>query len=80
MPGNLAGEEYPLGNKRFFQDAKMTQLECARNNRFTFLMRKLASLEGINPALLLKQVKEGKAVIPHNRNHTLKKPCANSSN
>jgi len=54
----------------------MTQLESAKKNIITPLMRKLASLEGLNPVLLMRLIAEGKVAIPLNINHKIKKPCA----
>ena len=54
----------------------MTQLEHAKNNTLTPLMKRIAHQEGKNPNLFLKWVKEGKVVILHNRKHNIKKPCA----
>lgn len=54
----------------------MTQLESAKKNIVTPLMRRVASVEGINPSLLMRLMREGKIVIPLNINHKIKKPCA----
>lgn len=54
----------------------MTQLEYAKNNTITPLMRKIAALEGVSPKLLMQRIKEGRVVIPLNKKHTVKKPCA----
>jgi len=54
----------------------MTQLEYAKNNIITPLMKRIACEEGKSPNLILKYVKEGKAVILHNRKHNIKNPCA----
>ena len=54
----------------------MTQLEYAKKNIITALMRKVACLEGIQPAQLMHLVREGKVVIPLNINHKIKKTCA----
>jgi phosphomethylpyrimidine synthase len=53
----------------------MTQLECAKNNKLTPLMKRIASVEGVSPKLVLSLIKEGKVVIPNNKKHKLKKPC-----
>jgi len=55
---------------------KMTQLEHAKNNIITPLMKRIAYEEGKNPNLILKWVREGKVVILHNRKRNIKKPCA----
>jgi len=53
----------------------MTQLEYAKNNIITPLMRRIAFDEEINPKFILKGIKEATVVIPHNKIHSLKKPC-----
>jgi len=54
----------------------MTQLEYAKKNIITGIMRKVARLEGIKPVQLMRLIRQGKAVIPLNKNHKIKKPCA----
>ena len=54
----------------------MTQLEYAKNNIISSLMKRVARLEGISPELILRRVKVGKIVIPYNKNHNIKRPCA----
>ncbi|HNW39691.1 MAG TPA: phosphomethylpyrimidine synthase ThiC [Candidatus Omnitrophota bacterium] len=54
----------------------MTQLEYAKKNIITPLMRKVAHLEKIKPAELMRLIRLGQAVIPLNKNHKIKKPCA----
>ena len=54
----------------------MTQLEYAKKNIITPLMRKVAYLEGIKPQELMRLIRLGTAVIPLNINHKIKKPCA----
>lgn len=54
----------------------MTQLESAKKNIITPLVRKVASLEKVSPALLMRLMREGKAVIPLNKNRKINKPCA----
>ncbi len=54
----------------------MTQLEYAKHNTLTTLMRRLAQTEDIPPGLLLKYIKDGRAVIPQNAHHQVKTPCA----
>lgn len=54
----------------------MTQAEYARNNIFTSLMKKIASREFMPEALFLKRLSQGRIVIPLNKNHKIKKPCA----
>ncbi len=53
----------------------MTQLEYAKNNILTPLMKKIASLEDIEPKLILRRIKEGKIIIPLNKKHKLNLPC-----
>jgi len=54
----------------------MTQLEFAKKNIVTALMRRLAAIEGIKPLELMRLVRAGKVVIPLNINHKIEKPCA----
>ena len=54
----------------------MTQLEYAKKNIITPLMRKVAHLEAVKPKELMRLVRSGEAVIPLNINHKIKKPCA----
>ncbi len=54
----------------------MTQLECAKNNIVTPLMKRIGREEGKSPNLILKRIKEGRVVILHNRKRNIKKPCA----
>lgn len=54
----------------------MTQLEYARSDRLTGLMKKVAAQEGLPARVILELVRSGRAVIPANLNHRLKKPCA----
>jgi phosphomethylpyrimidine synthase len=54
----------------------MTQLEYAKINTVTSLMEKVGLSEHLNPKLILKLIKEGKAVIPSNsKKRGLKIPC-----
>ena len=53
----------------------MTQLECAKNNIVTPLMKRIARDEGISSKQILKYIKEGKVVIPQNIKHKIRKPC-----
>ncbi|MFH1441555.1 MAG: phosphomethylpyrimidine synthase ThiC [Candidatus Omnitrophota bacterium] len=53
----------------------MTQLENAKNNIISPLMKKIAAAEKMSPQLLLKYIREGKIVIPANKTHKIKKPC-----
>jgi len=54
----------------------MTQLEYAKKNIITPLVRKVARLEAVAPVELTRLIRLGKAVIPLNKNHKIKKPCA----
>jgi len=53
----------------------MTQLEYAKNNIVTPLMKRIIRDERINSKQFLKHIKEGKVVIPRNLKHNLKNPC-----
>ncbi|MDO8662720.1 MAG: phosphomethylpyrimidine synthase ThiC [Candidatus Omnitrophota bacterium] len=53
----------------------MTQLESAKSNKITPLMRKIARDEKISPQNLLRYIREGRVVILKNRIHHLAKPC-----
>jgi len=54
----------------------MTQLEYAKKNIVTDLVRRVALLEGVKPIALTRLIAQGKVTIPVNKNHQLKKPCA----
>ena len=54
----------------------MTQLEYAKKNIITPLMRRVARLEGIKPIQIMRLVKQGLVVIPLNIYHKIKQPCA----
>lgn len=54
----------------------MTQLEYAHKNIITPLIKKIALSEGMKADQLLRLIKAGRVVIPHNNRHKLKKPCA----
>jgi len=53
----------------------MTQLEYAKNNILTSLMKGIAGSEAISPRRLLRLIKDGRVVIPLNKKHHIKKPC-----
>src|SRR3989338_2617114 len=53
----------------------MTQLEYAKNNTLTPLMKQIAKSEGVRENLILKHIKSGKVVLLKNRVHDLNKPC-----
>lgn len=54
----------------------MTQLEYAKKNSSTPLIKSIAKAEGLDHKQLLKYVKDGLVVIPLNNKHNIKKPCA----
>lgn len=54
----------------------MTQLEYAKKNKVTPVMREVARREGIKPVELMRLLAKGHAVIPLNINHKIKSPCA----
>jgi phosphomethylpyrimidine synthase len=54
----------------------MTQLEYAKKNMITPLMRRIAAVEGITAKSLCSLIKQGVAVIPANAHRALKQPCA----
>lgn len=53
----------------------MTQLESARRNIATAAMKKIARQESLSIRFLLRQLKQGRAVIPLNNRHRLLRPC-----
>ncbi len=54
----------------------MTQLEYAKKNKITPLMRRIALQEGVSAQSLLSNIKEGRVVLLKNRLRDLAKPCA----
>jgi len=54
----------------------MNILESAKNNIVTPLIKKVAAIEGVDANSMLELIKEGRIVIPLNKNHRVKKPCA----
>jgi len=54
----------------------MTQLESAKKNIITPLVRSIAGKESIPASTLSKTIKQGKTVILCNNKHRLKNPCA----
>jgi phosphomethylpyrimidine synthase len=54
----------------------MTQLEYAKNNIITPLVKKIAASERLSPRLISSRISSGKIVIPLNKNHLVSKPCA----
>ena len=53
----------------------MTQLEYAKNNIVTPLMKKIILDEKLNSREFLRHIKEGKVIILQNLKHNVKKPC-----
>jgi phosphomethylpyrimidine synthase len=53
----------------------MTQLEYAKKNIITPLMKRIAEEESLTSKEILKSIKYGKVVIPNNLKHYLKNPC-----
>jgi phosphomethylpyrimidine synthase len=53
----------------------MTQLESAKKNKATGLMKQVALLEGVTAGFILSNIGSGRIVIPANNRHRLKKPC-----
>ena len=53
----------------------MTQLDYAKKNIITPLMKKVSRQEGVGARILLDRIKVGKVVIPANKNRKIKKPC-----
>ncbi len=54
----------------------MTQIEYAKKNKITPIMRKIAELENLNPEYIRQGIASGTIVIPANKNHRLVSPCA----
>jgi phosphomethylpyrimidine synthase len=54
----------------------MTQLEFAKNNKLTLLIKQIARIEGVDSYKLLENIKNGSVVILKNNIHNLKYPCA----
>ena len=54
----------------------MTQLESAKKNLLTPLMKTIAKIEGIDPDLLCQRIQVGSIAILNNNKHKLKNPCA----
>lgn len=53
----------------------MTQLEHAKNNSLTREMRLVAQDEAQNASFVIKKIREGKIVLPHNKFRRIKKTC-----
>lgn len=54
----------------------MTQLEYAKRGIITPLVKKIAAGELVDAELMLRRIKAGKVVLPLNKRHRIKKPCA----
>ena len=54
----------------------MTQLEQAKRGIASSLIKKISFLEGGPAQTLIRRIREGRIVIPLNKNHSIKKPCA----
>lgn len=55
----------------------MTQLEKARKNKITKLMRQVAKKESVSAEFIRSGIAKGKIVLPANKkHHSLKNPCA----
>lgn len=54
----------------------MTQLQYAKNGIITALVRRIAAEERTDAKLILQHIKAGKVVLPSNKRHHIKKPCA----
>lgn len=53
----------------------MTQLEYAKNNKVSPLMKWVADEESLTVKQILSSVKTGKIVLPKNKFHNIKNPC-----
>jgi phosphomethylpyrimidine synthase len=53
----------------------MTQLEAAKKNILTPLLKRIAREEGLPSPRLRNLVASGRVVIPHNKNRLIKNPC-----
>lgn len=53
----------------------MTTLEAAKKDISTELIKNISCAENIPTRLLIKYIKQGKAVIPLNKNHKIARPC-----
>lgn len=54
----------------------MTQLESAKKNNITPLLRKVAERESVRPEVLASRIANGTAVIPLNKSRKIKNACA----
>ncbi|MBU1727122.1 MAG: phosphomethylpyrimidine synthase ThiC [Candidatus Omnitrophica bacterium] len=53
----------------------MTQLELAKNNKITPLIKKVSEAENISAKKLIKDIATGRVVIPKNVRHNISRPC-----
>ena len=54
----------------------MTLIEKSKKGITTALVQKIAKSEGVNPAVLTKNIAAGTAVLPKNKKRSFKNPCA----
>lgn len=54
----------------------MTQLEAAKNNSLTPLMKKVAGFEKVDPRFIMSGMKKGNIVVPLNKKRRISRPCA----
>ena len=55
----------------------MTQLQSARNNKTTTIMREAAKEEAASSEFIRRGISRGRIVLPANKNHrSLESPCA----
>jgi len=54
----------------------MTNLEYARRGKPSAIMKKIACLENIPASEMSRRIREGRVVIPLNKNHSIEKACA----
>lgn len=53
----------------------MTQLEFAKNNKITPLMRKVSKIEGIDSDIIRQRIANGRIVILNNKNRKIRRVC-----
>ncbi|MFA5373317.1 MAG: phosphomethylpyrimidine synthase ThiC, partial [Candidatus Omnitrophota bacterium] len=54
----------------------MTQLEAAKKNSLTPLMKKVAAFEKVPPRFIMTGMKKGNIVVPLNKKRRISRPCA----
>jgi phosphomethylpyrimidine synthase len=54
----------------------MTQLEQAKRGTPSSLIKKIARLEDVNIQTIVRRIREGRIVIPLNKEHSIRKACA----